>query len=189
MVSGVIRGAVFAVLVMAAPPAFAQDVTEPALKAAYIYNFARFTEWPRDAVPADAPLVMCVVGDAAVGTALEQAVKGRMLGGHLLTVLRMTITGQNQMCHVLYVAGVTVDRAAQLIAGVREMPVLTISDIEGFTDRGGIARFFFEHGRLRFSVQVDAAKRAGLQISSKLLVLAKIERSIGDDFERMEDPR
>jgi hypothetical protein len=175
--------------VLAASPVFAQDVTEPALKAAYIYNFARFTEWPRDAVANDAPLVMCVLGDGAVGTALEQTVKGRTLGGHFLSVLRLTIIGPKQICHVLYVTGVTVDRAAQLIAGVRELPVLTISDIEGFTERGGIARFFFEHGRLRFSVQVEAAKRAGLQISSKLLVLAKIERPIGDDFESAEDPR
>ena len=174
---------------IAAPPAFGQDVTEPALKAAYVYNFARFTEWPHGAVQADGPLVLCVLGDAAVGAALEKTVKGRMLAGHSLSVSHVAITGPNQMCHVLYVAGVTVDRAAQLIARLRESPVLTISDIEGFTEQGGVARFFFEHGRLRFSVRVGAARRAGLQISSRLLALARIEGPIRDELNRAEDPR
>ena len=66
--------------------AAAQDVTEPALKAAFIYNFAKFTEWPADAMAAGAPFVLCVLGDAAVGDALERAVKGRVLAGHSMGV-------------------------------------------------------------------------------------------------------
>jgi hypothetical protein len=71
------------------------------------------------------------------------------------------------------VSGVTPGQAVPLIAGLRDVPVLTISDVEGFTDLGGIAQFFFEHGRLCFRVQVESAKRARLQISSRLLSLAK----------------
>ena len=81
--------------------------------------------------------------------------------------------GRSELCHVLYVSGVTAGQAAQLVAGLRDVPVLTISDLEGFTELGGIAQFFFEHGQLRFSVQVGSAKRARLQISSRLLALAK----------------
>ena len=79
------RAAIAIVLLMPVPAA-AQDVTEPALKAAFIYNFAKFTEWPADVVPAAEPLVMCVLGDAAVGDALERAVKGRELAGHSMAV-------------------------------------------------------------------------------------------------------
>ena len=168
-----VAGAAIALLLLMRGVASAQDVTEPALKAAFIYNFVMFTEWPADAVPAAGPLVMCVLGDAAVGDALERAVKDRVLAGRSMAVSQVESAGTRRVCHVLYVSGVTAVRATQLVAGLRDVPVLTISDLEGFTQLGGIAQFFFEQGRLRFIVQLESAKRARLQISSRLLVLAK----------------
>jgi hypothetical protein len=163
-----------AILLLMGARGSAQDVTEPALKAAFIYSFAKFTEWPADMVPRAAePFVMCVLGDAAVGDALERLVKGRVLAGHSMAVSQVAPTGPQRMCHVLYVSGVTASQAAQLVAGHRDVPVLTISDVEGFTDVGGIAQFFFEQGQLRFIIHVESAKRAHLQISSNLLALAK----------------
>ena len=85
---------------------------------------------------------------------------------------RAATAGPQKMCHVLYLSRVTSGEAAQLVAALRDVPVLTISDVDGFTELGGIAQFFFEQGRLRFSVQVESAKRARLQISSRLLALA-----------------
>jgi hypothetical protein len=161
-----------AVLVLMPALSSAQDVTEAALKAAFIYNFAQFTEWPSDVVVAADPFVMCVFGDAAVGDALERAVKRRTIANHSL-IVSQTAPGPQRACHLLYVSGMTVDQAAQLVAGLRDVPVLTISDIEGFTESGGIAQFFFEHGQLRFSVRLASAKRARLHISSRLLALAK----------------
>ena len=153
--------------------ASAQDVTQPALKAAFIYNFAKFTEWPAGVVPAAAPFVMCVLGDAAVGDALERAVKGRVLAGHNMVVMRVAPADPHRVCHVLYVSGVTAGQAAQIVAGLRDVPVLTISDLDGFTELGGIAQFFYEEGQLHFSVHNGSAKRARLEISSRLLALAK----------------
>jgi hypothetical protein len=150
----------------------AQDVTEPALKAAFIYNFAKFTEWPAD-TPAGGPFVMCVLGDAAVADALERAVAGRILIGHPLTASRLVSGGPKRPCHVLYVSGLSAAQAGQVIVDRRDQPVLTISDIEGFTEVGGIAQFFFEHGQLRFRIQLESAKRARLQISSRLLIMTK----------------
>ena len=133
--------------------AAAQDVTEPALKAAFIYNFAKFTEWPADAMTTGEPLVLCVLGDAAIGEALERAVKGRTLAGHSIGVSQAAPDGRpREGCHILYVSGVTASQAAKVVAGLRDAPVLTISDVEGFTQLGGIAQFFFEHGQLRFNV-------------------------------------
>ena len=143
------------------------------MKAAYIYNFAKFTEWPPGVVKAAEPLLMCVVGDLAVGDELERVVKGRLLAGHGIAVTKVTASGPQGTCHVWYVSGVTARQAAQLVDTMRDLPVLTISDIEGFMGAGGIAEFFYEHGRLRFSVQQESVKRARLQISSRLLVLAK----------------
>jgi len=154
--------------------AAAQDVTEPALKAAFIYNFAKFTEWPADALATGAPLVLCVVGDAAIGGALASAVKGQTLAGHSLDVSQAAPAAPlPKGCHIAYISGVTASRAAAVVAGLRDAPVLTISDVEGFTQLGGIAQFFFEHGQLRFDVHVASARRARLQISSRLLELAR----------------
>src|SRR5687767_11869073 len=79
--------------------ASAQDVTEPALKAAFIYSFAKFTEWPADVVPAAGPFVMCVVSDAAVSDALERAVKTRLLAGRRMDVSRKVPAAPKQGCH------------------------------------------------------------------------------------------
>jgi hypothetical protein len=155
--------------------ASAQDVTEPELKAAFIYKFAIFTEWPTNLVPAAEPLVMCVLGDAAVGAALEQAVKGRMLAGHKIDVSQVAATDPHRVCHALYVSGMTAGQVSRVVAGLHDVPVLTISDLDGFNELGGIAQFSFEHGQLRFSVRLESAKRAHLQISSRLLALARIK--------------
>ena len=166
-------GITIAALLLMPGLASAQDVTEAALKAAFIYNFAKFTEWPSDAMPQAEPLVMCVLGDPAVGDALGQTVKDRMLAGHAMTVLHAAPGGPQRVCHVLYVSGVTTGQAATLVAKMRDAPVLTISDVEGFTELGGIAQFFFEQGRMRFNVNVESATRGRLKISSRLLALAK----------------
>jgi len=151
----------------------AQDVTEPVLKATFIYTFAKFTEWPAEAISAAEPFVICVLGDAAVGDALERTVLGRLVAGHHLAVSNVPLAGPPRVCHVLYVSGVTAGQSAKVVAGLRDGPVLTISDIEGFTELGGIAQFFFEQGHLRFGVNLESAKRARLQISSRLVALAK----------------
>ncbi len=161
-----------AALLLIGGPVSAQDVTEPALKAAFIYNFAKFTAWPADVLPAGEPLVMCILNDEAVRVALERLVKDRLLEGHAMSVSGTAPGGAHPVCQVLYMSGITSDQAARLIAGLSNKPVLTISDLDGFIKLGGIAQFFYEQGRLRFSVQVSAAERARLRISSRLLVLA-----------------
>jgi len=102
-----------------------------------------------------------------------QVVDGRLLAGHSMAVFDVPPAGPQRECHVLYVSGVTGAQSAQLVTGLRDVPVLTISDLDGFTGLGGIAQFFFEEGRLRFNVHLESVKRARLKISSRLLVLAK----------------
>jgi len=152
--------------------AVAQDVTEPALKAAFIYNFARFTTWPAD-LPATDSFVICVLGDAAVGDALARAVAGRQLMERPIAISPVAVAAPKRGCRILYVSGVPVRQAADLVGELRDAPVLTISNIEGFASAGGMTQFFFEHGQLRFRIHHESAKRAGLQISSKLLIMAR----------------
>jgi YfiR/HmsC-like len=162
----------FTILVVLRAVALAQDVTEPALKAAFIYHFAKFTDWP-GYLPAADPIVLCVIGDPAVSEALERAVVGQMIKGHRIVTSRVAPAATKRPCHVFYVSGVSAVEAGQLLADLRDTPLLTISDVTGFTAVGGIAEFLFEDGRLRFRIQLVAVKRARLQISSRLLTLAK----------------
>ena len=123
---------------------------------------------------AGVPLLFCVLGDAATAEALVRAVKGRTLAGHILEVSQSAPDGPPRRgCHILYLSGVTASQAATLVTGLRDAPVLTISDVEEFTRLGGIAPFFFHRGQLRFNVDAESARRARLQISSRLLALAK----------------
>jgi hypothetical protein len=154
----------------------AQDVSGPNLKAAYIYRFALFTQWPADALSPTGPLTICVVGDTAVRDALQRTVKGSAIANRAVVVAFGQPDKPPSPCHMLYVSAVSSARAARLVAGLREVPVLTISDLEGFNGMGGIAEFFYEAGQLRFSIRADAVAHSRLQLSSKLLSLARPAR-------------
>jgi hypothetical protein len=161
-----------ALFLLCALTARAQDVTEPSLKAAFIYNFAKFTEWPQGVLPPTGSFNACVLGDGPVGDALARTVKNRLLAGRAISVSRVQPDGPLRSCHLLYVAGVTPPQAAAIVAGVQGAPVLTISDLDNFARSGGIAYVFVENGKMRFDLNLDLARRSGLQLSSKLLSLA-----------------
>jgi hypothetical protein len=150
----------------------AQGTVEPALKAAFLYNFVKFTEWPDEAVPSDSAIALCVFGDEAVATALEQTVKGRQVGGRSVTVARVNVALSS--CQILYVSGVDRRQAVQVIERVKAAPVFTVGDLDGFAALGGVGQLFVENGKMRFALNPAAAQRARLRISSKLLALAKV---------------
>ena len=159
-------------LLLCVSAARTQDVTEPSLKAAFVYRVAMFTEWPLDVLPATASFTACVVGDGPLGDALARAVKGRRLMGRGMNVSRVQPEGPLRSCHLLYVSGVTPAQVIAVLAAVRGAPVLTISDMDDFDRIGGIAHLFVENGRIRFDLNHDVARRSGLELSSKLLALA-----------------
>ncbi len=163
-------------LVLLAVVPSAQDVSGPNLKAAYIYRFALFTQWPNDALGPAGPLTMCVVGDTAVRDALERTVRSVTVEKRPVVVAYGVPDKPPLGCHTLYVSAVSSAQAARLLAGLRELPVLTISDLEGFNGMGGIAEFFYDAGQLRFSIRSDAVTQSHLHLDSRLLSLARPSR-------------
>jgi hypothetical protein len=158
-----------------------QGASAPALRAAFMYNFAKFTEWPANVMPRDQPIVFCVTDDdAPMAEALEQIVKGRAVSGHALTVRRVGLDKGVRACHLLYVSGLDAKRTTELLGTVERAPVLTVGDFERFAQMGGVASFFVEDGKMRFAINVESAQRAGLRVSSKLLMLARIVRTSDD---------
>ncbi len=150
----------------------AQDV---AVKAAFLYNFAKFAEWP--AMPAGVPLVVCIVGDDRIAAALVETVRGQNISGHPLEVRRAQESATWRACQVLFIAVGETRRSAGGLGELKALPVLTVSDGKGFSSAGGIIELFVEAGRMRFAINVDAAEGSGLRLSSRLLGLAKIIRN------------
>jgi hypothetical protein len=153
---------------------YAQDVTEVSLKGAFIFNFARFTEWPSESLPANAAVSACVVGDHGVGEALKRSVSGQKLNGRAIVVSILEPNGPLPSCHFLYVSGVARTRLAEIVYGVHDAPVLTVSDDDTFIKAGGMIQVFIESGKMRFRINPKSAKRAKLQLSSRLLALAEL---------------
>jgi hypothetical protein len=152
----------------------AQDVTEVTLKGAFLFNFARFTEWPADALRADSTVSACVVGDRPVADAFSRTVKGKQLAGRTIAVTVIGPTESIPACHLLYLSGITESRLVEIVSAVRDVPVLTVSDSDVFTKRGGIVQIFVESGKMKFRINARSAKRARLQLSSRLLALAEV---------------
>lgn len=168
----------FATLAVVSSSVSAQ-VSVAELKAAFLFNFARFTEWPAEALPPGSPIVLCVLGDADVAQSLGRAVQGKSINGHGVLARRIGDDAVLRVCHILYGAGLEGRRAQQVLDVVKDAPVLTISDTARFTAQGGTAHLFMEGERMRFAVNVEAAQRASLRISAQLLSLARIVK--GDD--------
>ena len=154
--------------------ASAQTATAPALKAAFLYNFAQFVEWPADALAPGQRLAMCVLGDAAVADALGQTIKGHPIEGHELTVTVLKVGEPASGCHLLYVSASEIKRSAALLLSAQHASMFTVSDANNFAESGGVAQLIVENDRMRFAINIASAQRVRLNISSKLLSLAKI---------------
>jgi hypothetical protein len=144
------------------------------LRAAYVYNFAKFTEWP--ALPPAAPILLCVVGDPDIAAAIVEVVTGRHINGHALEVAKSAAPADWQACHLLFIAQGTAPQSSAGLTAIRSLPVLTVSDSKGFAQSGGMVELYVESGRIRFAINVTVAERAGLRLSSRLIGLAKVVR-------------
>lgn len=147
-------------------------MSDTAVKAAFLYNFAKFTEW-RTSGPG-APLVLCVIDDAALANALKDTVRAKRIDGHDLEVEQLSNDQPVHACAIVFVPASETGHALAALQNVKTLPVLTVSDGKGFARTDGIIEFFIEGGRLRFAINTDAAERAGVHLSSRLLGLARI---------------
>lgn len=159
-----------AMRMVCAQPA-AQD--EYRIKAAFVYNFAKFVEWPAGSFknPGD-PIAICVMGNP-FGDELESTVRGKQVDDRRLIVREVTSVAETSGCHILFVAA-DARRLADVLDRVKKVPVLTVGESASFSADGGVIRFKLEHDKVRLEINTCAADRAGLRISSKLLSLAVI---------------
>jgi hypothetical protein len=170
-------------LLAAQQPVDAQQANEYLVKAAFIYNFAKFTTWP-DSAFADpqAPVTLCIVGKHDFGDAFE-TVQGKSVGGRSVIVRYLATFRNKDQCQVIYVAQSESSRLTRIVTASRTSHSLTVSEIDGFADRCGMIRMVRDGAdRIGFEINPKAAEEAGLKFSSRLLNLAKrLVESCGGD--------
>ena|SRR5436309_985507 len=156
----------------------ASDSSEYLIKAGFIYNFAKFVEWPAAAFSqADSPIVIGVLGADPFGSVLDHIVEDKKIGARGFIVKRYK-WGKDlkdlKDCKIVFVSASERAHVEDILQSVKGLPILTVGETPGFAERGGVIRFTLEDNRVRFEVNVDAAHQADLNISSRLLTLAKI---------------
>lgn len=162
-----------------APPARAEGALEYAVKAAYLYKFAPFVDWPSSAFAAPtSPFTVCVFGEDPFGGALEEAVRGQSVVGRRVLVRRLGQVSGDPGCQVLYVGRSSRQPPAEVLRILRGAPVLTVTD-EAQGVSGGIVQFVLRGGHVRFALDAEQARVSGLGLSSKLLALAVSVRRSG----------
>jgi YfiR/HmsC-like len=144
------------------------------VKAAFLFHFAQFVEWPAEAfLSAESPLTYCTVGEDAFRGALDESVKGKRIGNRPLRVLHLREREPVGGCQVLFIGAGQKGRQTEELASAKGRPMLTVGETADFAQEGGIIGFFLEEKKVRFEINVGAAEKAGLKISAKLLALAK----------------
>ena len=162
------------------PLNFAQSegTAEYPVKLAFLYQFAQFVRWPSGAFESpSAPLVVCVVGSDPFDPNLEQELLNRTIDKHPIAFMTVNRGMNFTACHMVFVPASEAKYGPGIINALKGSSILTVGESKGFAERGGIINFTIEQSKLHFEINLDAAQRTPLTISSKVLALARIVRN------------
>src|SRR6266481_320762 len=166
------------------------DSSEYLIKAGFIYNFAKLVEWPTISfAQPDSPIVIGILGEDPFGATLDKIVADKKINGRGLAVKRLKWSRDLKDlkdCNILFVSTSEKEHIESVIDAMKGLPILTIGDAPGFAKRGGVMNFVLEDNKVRFEVNVEAAKHADLTISSRLLTLARIVQQASADGRNSE---
>jgi len=150
-----------------------QKPTDYEVKAAYLYNFGRFVEWPAKVAAAQSGhFTVCVLGQDPFGPSLDTTLAGETIGGKSIVAKRISNPQESDDCQILFLSPTESGRAKKIVAELDKKAVLTVSDMPEFAQLGGMIQFVLEEKRVRFEVNLTATQRAGLTLSSELLKVA-----------------
>jgi hypothetical protein len=154
-------------------PAQTATPSEYQLKAAFIYNFTKFIDWPPNAFEDDkSPFIIGILGEDPFGKFLDRTVSGKSINTHPITIQVFPNVGAATKCHLLFISRSEKDRLSEIIPKLQGTSVLTVGETEQFIKAGGMINFVEEAKKIRFQINDEAAKAAKLKMSSKLLGLA-----------------
>ena len=148
------------------------------VKAAFLHNFTKFTNWPRSAFSsATAPLVIGILGQDPFGQTMDDVLRGETVGERSLVVKRLRADDDLRSCHVLFISRSEKEHLPEVLRQLKRRPVLSVSEINGFAEQGGMVNLLLANKTVKMEINQAAAEQAGLQISAKLLKLARLVNS------------
>ncbi len=154
-----------------------QKPNEYQVKAAYLYNFGRFVEWPAKATTTKTDsFAICILGEDPFGPALDVTLAGEMIGNQKVAARRISSLRDSVDCRILFISSSEANRLNKVIDALDNSAVLTVSDIPQFSQHRGMIQLVLEENRIRFEVNLTATQHAGLTLSSELLKLATAVR-------------
>lgn len=167
--------AVFAVVFCFISTSAQQAISDQAVKAAYLYNFAKFVEWPAAVFSSStSPIRLCLFRGDPLESDLKNVVQGKSIAGHPVTVISVRAQEEYRACHVLFLGPAQGRESKEILAGVHGTSVLTVGDTEQFAQDGGMIQFVLNQDRVQFRVNHRAAGQAQLNVSSRLLRVAAV---------------
>jgi hypothetical protein len=162
-------------LLLACGDGRAQDSrpTEYQIKAAFLFNFAKFVEWPPEAfIDRTSPIVIGILGENPFHDDLARMIRNKTVDEHPLEVKQLHSLSEAANCHILFISNSENARLPEIIKGLKGTRVLTVGEMDHFTENGGMIHFVLKAAKVRFEINKEAATSAGLKISSKLMSLA-----------------
>jgi hypothetical protein len=158
-------------------PAQSSKPTDYDVKAAYLYNFGHFVEWPANVASAQTEsFTVCVLGQDPFGPVLDATLAGETIAGKRVAAKRISTLDESGSCQILFLSSAEEARLNTIIKALSRQAVLTVSDMPEFAKRGGMIQFVLEGKRVRFEVNLAAVQHAGLSVSSELLKVATTVR-------------
>lgn len=156
--------------------------SEYLIKAGFTYNFAKLMEWPASAFPQpNSPIVIGILGTDPFGGTLDQVLQGKKVNGRDFVVKHLKWGAEVKDCNILFVSSSERVHFDELFHLIKGMPILTIGEAPGFAQRGGMINFVIEDDKVHFEINVEAAKQSDINISSRLLALARIVQPAPSD--------
>ena len=144
------------------------------IKAAFLLNFAKFMEWPSHAFSdTSTPLILCILGKDPFDKALK-TIEDKIAKERRLVIKKASCIEDMKECHILFISTSEKKNLSVILSKIKGLPILTVAETKNFCQSGGIVNFIVVKNKIRFEINVEAAKRIGLKISSKLLKLSKI---------------
>jgi hypothetical protein len=160
-------------VVLGSDTSFAESVSEYDVKAAYLFNFLQFVTWPGEAFGAPSvPVRLCIVGHNPFGTVLAALTRNETVNGHPIEVATTGDDRELRGCHVAFIPSNV--SAGPPLRAMASLPIVTVGETDGFLEAGGIIRFIVVNDRVRFDVNLRAAMKGGLTLSSRLLQVARM---------------
>ena len=149
------------------------QISEYKVKAAFVFNFTKFVDWPQEAFgTTDAPLTIGILRENPFGSDLDEIIRNKTVNNRTLKTRLLHSVAECTNCNVLFLSTAEKGRIKEVLEKLHDASILTVSETDGFTEAGGMINFVREGNKFRFQINNEAAKRAKLKISSKMLGLA-----------------